>query len=73
MNFYRHVENQTISSLCSGDVVDSKILESDWLRAFSHISQEPNFSQIWELYKNRANKVNFHYRTVSEKINDQTF
>ena len=29
---------------------------------------EPEFSQIWDLCKNTANNINFHYRPNSEKI-----
>ena len=45
-----------------------KILQSDWPRAFSPMSQEPDFSQIWNLSKNIANNINFHYRPNPEKI-----
>ena len=37
------------------------------------ISQEPEFSQIWNLCRNTANKINFNYRTNSVKINDKSF
>ena len=36
---------KAVSSICSGEIVDLKILQSDWLRAFWPISQEQNFSQ----------------------------
>ena len=36
-------------------------------------SQEQKFSQTWDLCRNRANNINFHYRTNSEKINDKIF
>ena len=48
-------------------------MQSDWLRTFWHISQEPEFSQIWNLCRNTANKINFNYRTNSVKINDKGF
>ena len=34
-----------------------KIAQSDWLRGFLHISQEPVFSQIWNLHRNTANDI----------------
>ena len=45
MNLYQHAKNQAFSSSCSRDVVDLKILQSDWPRAFWPIAQEPDFSQ----------------------------
>ena len=38
------------------------MLQSDWLRAFWPMSQEPDFSQVWDLCKNTERN--------SEKIND---
>ena len=35
--------------------------------AFSLIFQEPDFSQIWDLSKNTANNIKFHYGPNSEK------
>ena len=48
INLYQHAKNQAFSSLCSGDIVNLKILQSDWSRAFWPISQEPDFSQVWD-------------------------
>ena len=50
-----------------------KILQSDWLRTFWPISQQPVFSQTWDLCRNIANNILFHYRTYSVKINDKIF
>ena len=47
--------------------VDLRILQSDWLRAFWPVSQESDFSQVWDLCNNTANNKNFLYRTNSEK------
>ena len=69
MNMYQHAKNQTFSSSCSRDIVDLRILQSDWSTAFWPISQEPDFSQVWDLCKNTT-KINFLYRANSEKIND---
>ena len=52
---------------------DWKILQSDWLRIFWSISQEPEFSQIRDLCRNIANNIHFHYRTNSVKINNKIF
>ena len=67
VNLYQHVNNQAISLICSGDIVDQKILQYDCLRAFWPISQKQKFSQIWDLSRNTANNINFHYRTNSVK------
>ena len=48
-------------------------MQSDWLRTFWPISQEPEFSQIWDLCRNTANITNFHYRTNLVKSNDTFF
>ena len=48
-------------------------MQSDWLRTFWPISQEPEFSQIWDLCRNTGNIINFHYRTNSVKINNTIF
>ena len=44
MNLYQHAKNWAISSICSRDIFDLKILQPDWPRAFLPISQEPDFS-----------------------------
>lgn len=31
-------------------MADLKILQSDWPRAFCHISKEQDFSKIWDLH-----------------------
>ena len=60
--------------VCSGNMVDLKILQSDWLRSFWPISQGQKFSQTWDLCRNAAaNDINFHYRTKSEKTDDKSF
>ena len=46
VNLYQHATNYTVSSICSREMVDLKIPESDWLRPFWGISQEQDFSQI---------------------------
>ena len=70
MNLHQYEKNQAFSSFCSRDIVNIKILQSDWLRAFWPISQESEFSQVWDLCKNTANITKFHYRPNSDKIND---
>ena len=49
MNLYHHAKNKAVSSICSGEVVDLKILQSEWLRSFRPISQEQDLSQIEDL------------------------
>ena len=70
MNLHQQAKSQAFSSLSSSDVVDLKILQSDWPRAFWYISQELDFSQVWDLCKNTANNINFPYKLYSEKINN---
>ena len=61
---------QALSSICSTDILDLKILQSDWPRAFWSISQEQGSSQIWDLFKNTANNITFCYRVTSANIYD---
>ena len=68
VNLYQHAKNADVSSICSGEIVDFKILQSDWLITFWQISQELKFSQIWNLCENTANNIKFPYRTNSVKI-----
>ena len=35
MNFYQHAKNQTFSSFYSRDIVDLKILQTDWQEHFN--------------------------------------
>ena len=67
MNLHQYAKNQAFSSFCSRDTVNLKTLQSDWSRAFWLISQEPEFSQVWDLHKNTANIIKFLYRPNSEK------
>ena len=62
-----------LSLVCFRDIADLKMLQSDRLRVFWPISQEPGLSQTWNLCRITANSINFHYRTTLEKINDHIF
>ena len=55
--------------MCSGEMLDFKILQSEWLRTFWPISEE----QLEDLYRNTVNKINFNYRTNSGQTNYQIF
>ena len=44
-------KNEAVSSICFGEILDLKILQSEWLRAFTSISQEQHLFQIEDLYK----------------------
>ena len=59
VNLYQNAKKSAISLIYSRDMVDKKILQPDWLRTFLPISQEPKFSQIWDLNRNTANNINF--------------
>ena len=43
--FVSTCKNVAISLICSKEIVDLKILQSAWLRAFWPMSQEQDFSQ----------------------------
>ena len=73
INLYQHAKTQAFSSLRSRDIINSKILQSDWLRWFWPISPEPDFSQVWDLCKNTANNMSFLYRPTSEKLMSKFF
>ena len=45
LNLYLHVKNQ-VEQIFAWVIVDLRILQSHWLRAFKVITQEPQFSQI---------------------------
>ena len=60
MNLYQQAKNQDISWIRSGDIVDIKMVQSDWLRAFWLISQKLDLSQIWDFQRNTASSITFH-------------
>ena len=45
MNLYQHAKKEAVSSNRSGEIIDLKTLQSDWLRAILPISQKQDFSQ----------------------------
>ena len=55
-------------SICSWDIVDLKILQSDWPRGFWPVSQELDFFQVWNLHRNPANNIHLDYRPNSKKL-----
>ena len=57
MNLNQHAKNKAFSSFCSIDIVDLRILQSDWLEP---IFQEPDFSQTCDFPKYTAININFH-------------
>ena len=67
MNLYQHAKNYNFSSFCFRDIIDLKIIQYDWPGEFWPISQEPDFSQIWNFCKNRENNINFCYRPNFKK------
>ena len=46
VNLYQHAKNEAVSSICSIEIVDLKILLSHWQRAFWLISQKQDFLHI---------------------------
>ena len=43
LNLFQHAKNEAALSICSGEIVGLKILQSDCLEAFWYISQEKDF------------------------------
>ena len=60
MNLYQQAKNQDISWIRSGDIVDIKMVQSDWLRAFWLISRKLDLPQIWDFQRNTAISITFH-------------
>ena len=52
VNLYEHEKNDAVSSPCSGEMLDLKIQQSEWLRAFWPISLNIRFVQE---YRNTLN------------------
>ena len=73
MNLYQHAQGQAILSIYSGDIVDLKILWSDWLKAFSHTSQKQNFSQLWDLCRDIAKIVLSSLEQIQKKLRTKFF
>ena len=43
VNLYQHAKNEAISSICSGEMVDLKILQSDWLSILAYYLRKKIF------------------------------
>ena len=71
LNLHQYRKTQVFLSFCSRDIVNLKILQFDWWRAFWPISQEPEFSQVWFLSKNTANIMKIFCRPNSKKLMTQ--
>ena len=69
MDLHQHAKNPAFSSFCSRDIVNLKILQSDWSRAFWPISPNQIFPSMG-FVKNTRNNIKFLYRPNSEKTND---
>ena len=67
------MQKNQVFSFYFRDMVDLKIQQPDWPRAFWPISLEPDFSQVWDFCKKTANNINFLYKPHSDKINDKIF
>lgn len=68
MTLYHHAKNQAISSLCSEDIVDFKILQSNVSRALWLTCHGLDLFQIWD--RTIANNINIHCRTNSDKLKE---
>ena len=53
--------------ITSKDIDDQIILQSDWMRAFSPITCEPEFPQIWGLCKKTENCDALPFRLLPAK------
>ena len=67
VNLYQHAKNEVVSSTCSGEMLDSELLQTEWIRVFWPVSLEQHFSQREDLYRNTANNIHSHYRGNSEE------
>ena len=71
LNLYSHATNQVDLLILSWDIAGLRILRSDWLRTLCLTTQEPEFSQIWDLCRrHRANNIYFHLTPDPEKMTD---
>ena len=73
LNLYLAAKNQVDWSIFSWDIADLRILQPDCYRAFWLIAQKPEFSQIWDLCKQKTNNLNFHLTPNPEKSNNTIF
>ena len=53
VNLYHHAKNEAVSLICSGEMFDLKIPQSEWLRAFQRISQNKKKNYFWPLFGQR--------------------
>ena len=67
---YQHDKNETVSSICSGEIVFTNPAIWSTERSLAYLSVTRLFPK--DLYRNAANK-NFQYRINTVKINDQIF
>ena len=72
VNLYQLIKNKVASSISSGEILDLKVLQSEWLRAFWSICLE-HFFQIEDLYRNTVNNINFNSEQVQGKLMTQFF
>ena len=70
MVFYLYAKKYKKRLNGSKDIVIWKIEQSDWSIAFTHKSQELEFSQIWGLRRKLANQKTLRFRRFLAKIND---
>ena len=68
VTLHQNAKNQVFSSFYSTDIVDLKILQSDWQRRFWPISQVLDLSQVKDLCKNTANNMSFFIHQIQKKI-----
>ena len=61
-----HAKTQLHPSLLSWDITH-KIPPSDWSKVFRPIYREPEFCQIWGLWRNISNNMIFHFRLFQGK------
>lgn len=57
-----------IYQLFSRDIADLRILQSSWLRTFWLTTQEPEFPQVWDLCRHKANKMNFKIEKLKKNL-----
>ena len=68
-NLYQHVQDYDDWPNCSWDIAHLRILQSIWLRSYLLITQEPEFSQIHNLCRQKANNMKFHLKQSPDETN----
>ena len=67
--YYQFIKNVRVY-LQAKNQLHSPCFSEDWLSVFWSITWEPEFSQMWDLWWNIKNNINFNFRLFSRKTNE---